>query len=708
MGSVGYMSPEQVRGLAVDHRSDIFSFGSVLYEMLTGKRAFRRDSGAETMTAILKDEPPELVPDTAHPVSPGLERILRHCLEKDPAGRFQSAHDLAFALQALSGSGSTASNVAVLRGPTTRRWLTIAAVAALAALVGAAAVAYLRPSSAPQTATHFSLDLKTPARHLSLSPDGKMLAFVAPDERTGRNVLFVHRIGEESTQQLPGTDGAGYPFWSPDGNQVAFFAGSFLKRIPTSGGVVATIAPALRARGGSWNSDGTILFAPNTGNFITRVPAAGGEPTHVTVPEASTEPSHRWPHFLPDGKHFIFLIPDFSRPRDGLGSLRLGSIDSKEYRRLVAADTNGYYVDPGYIVYGRGNKLNAIRFDPQRLEVIGSPFPIAENAQFIPTINWAEFAVSRNGTLVAVQSVAPQLSQLTWRDRSGKELGSLGPAQLQANPAISPDGSRVAVDATDLRSFNIDVYVFDLHSGTQQRATFTPGEDVHAAWFPDGKSFLHRSFIDKITIQRAFVESTAAPIVVTDFQPLHGALVNDELPEAVLPGNGGYLLTHFDQTGSAINRATFDGKIEPFLPSTTDSVCCAVLSPNGRWVAYTSDESGDNEIYVTTFPAATGKWQVTRSGGNEPRWSRDGKELFFLQTGNQIMAVPVLSGETFRIGTPTPLFVARAREPISSTDEMTYDVTPDGKRFLVNEPIKNANAPPIHVVFNLQSMLKEK
>jgi eukaryotic-like serine/threonine-protein kinase len=703
LGSAGYMSPEQVRGELVDHRTDIFSFGVVLYEMVAGQRAFRRETGAETMTAILKDEPPEFI-DSSQPVSPGLERIMRHCLEKNPADRFQSARDLAFALQTLSGTSVSTTSVAALKRGTSRRWIGYLGTVAITALITALAFMMTKPAE-KTAATHFSLDLKKAARHVAISADGKAIVFAAPDEGSGQTLLFLYHIGEEKPTALAGTEGASYPFWSADAKQIGFFSGDSLKKVELRSGNVNTICAAPLARGGTWNANGVILFAPSTGQTLSRVSSEGGRPEVVLTQNAATEASLRFPHFLPDGKHFLFLIPDFSKPREGLGAMHVGSTDSNTHQKLFDSDSNGYYVDPGYIVYGRSGKLYVIAFNLGKLEVHGTPIPIAEDVQFAPSINWSEFAVSRQGTLVAQSSFSPLLSQLSWIDRTGKEVGKVGEAQLQANPAISPDGTKVAVDRSELKNFNIDIYVYDLRNNTERRITFLPSEDTSAVWMPDGNSLVHRAGGTILQIMRVYLNG-AAPVKLAETA---NTVAEDLVPTSIDAGTGDVLISRQrDQFSVAL--ANVAAPLKEFISENGANICCGVLAPDNKLLAYATDETGTTEIVVTSFPERHGRWQVSRGGGREPRWSRDGKELFFINAKNELSVVQVMraESESLNFSSPQPLFVARKRDQISSTDLFSYDVSPDGKRFLFNQPIKDEYAPPLHVVFNLPRLLESR
>ncbi|MCU1308913.1 MAG: serine/threonine protein kinase [Candidatus Angelobacter sp.] len=693
MGSVGYMSPEQVRGEKVDHRSDIFSFGAVLYEMLTGNRAFQRDTGAETMTAILKDDPPEMVAGSSSAmISPGLQRIVNHCLEKNPGERFQSARDLGFALQALSGSDVSGSKVPPVTSSSSRFRRALPWMAGLALLF--AVGGWLRPRPSAEE-MHFTVSLPVAARDIALSPNGRTLAFVAQDEKTGRSMLFVHAIGSQKIDQLAGTEGASYPFWSPDSKQIAFFTPGKLLRIAPDGGTARTVAPAQLGRGGTWGSAGYILFAPAPAGGLYKVRPEGGTPEQVTKVDSSREYTHRWPYFLPDGKHFIFFVPDLTVVGEGVGELYFGSVDSAEFRRVETADSNASYLPAGYILYARGNKLMVQPFDAKAGTTTGQPAMLTQNLQVVATVFRAELTAAANGTAMFSTGDSWQRSQLTWFDRNGKVTGVVGEPLYQNNPSISPGGDRIAVDAIDSSTFNTDVYVYDVQSGNPTRITFLPVEDTLPIWSHDGK-YLYYSWISITNhLSRIPPNSGGTQEEVTAETNLGRIDPNS------FSSDGTSLVYSFRKNA---NRASIwslhlaDRKAAPILEGNHDFFN-GMISPDGHWLAYVSNESGRDEIYVTSYPGIQGKWQVSRDGGEEPRWRGDGKEIFFLNA-NTVMAVQMMLGEGVNVGVPQSLFSTQFREHISVSDQNSYDVSKDGQRFLVNRYVKPKQIPPMEIVLN--------
>ena len=702
MGTVGYMSPEQVRGDIADHRSDIFSFGAVLYEMLGGKRAFAGDSSVETMTAILKAEPPEISPEAKIP--PGLDRIVRHCLEKNPDDRFQSARDLTFALGALSGSESTAALSAVRPQFRDRRllWL-LAGVAVLA--VAAAGFFASRPKVAAER-MEFSIPVPGEVSHLALSADGSMLAYVMPDEDSGEGILYVQHVGSPIAARLQGTEGAIYPFWSPDNAYVAFFAGTKMKKIPVSGGTPQVLASVLAARGGSWGKKNVIIYAPDAGGPLWRVDTDGTAAAPLTGSfKQASESSHRWPVFLPDGEHFVFWVGDFKeRPDDPTTGVYLSSLAAKEKKLLALARSNPGYAQGQLFYVDDKFALEAVAIDVANAKTIGRPRRIADQVGRNPSTYWGAFTVAENGTTVFHLGNGSPLSRLTWVDRSGTVLGSIGESGNLSNPILSPDGGRITVDVADPRGKNIDVWTFDLQRGTSARFTFDPAEETTGVWSRDGKTIAFRSTADGNILHIKNANGLEKD------RGLLSALANvyDVLPNSWTLDDSQILCTAqlLTSGGSELLLVSVkDGKVTELLPGN-GSKRNGQISPDGKWVAYEADDSGNWEVYISPFPATGGKLQVSRGGGKEPRWRADGKEIFYMDPKGTVLATTVTVEAALATGTPIPLFAAHGRPYISSTDFFTYDVTSDGKRFLVNREQKPAQTPPLNIILNATSESK--
>jgi Tol biopolymer transport system component len=698
MGSVGYMSPEQVRGQSADSRSDIFGFGAILYEMATGQRAFSCETAVETMNAILRSDPPEIDLEKDK-ISPGLERIARHCLEKNPADRFQSARDLAFALTALSGTGATAALRAV-DAPKKHYWLW--ALAGLAALVVLQGIFFaLR---APQTEhvgqQEFAIPLQVEVNHLAISADGTMLVYSTPDETTGKSVLSVQRIGSRTVTKLDGTQGASYPFWSPDNNYVAFFADGKLKKVPVTGGTPQTLALTPNGRGGAWGKQNVIVFAPDAATPLWRVNGDGTNAAQLTrSTDVDADFSHRFPVFLPDGEHFLYWVGNFRNLEDDQESgIYISSLSGNEQKRLLLVHSNPGYAE-GRLVYVNAEKtLVSVALDVKNAKLNGTPKAIGEGVGFQPSTYWAAFTVSDNGTVVYNTSIGATLSQLTWYDREGKELGTLGQAGEMANPALSPDDNFVALDRTDIKAANVDIWIEDVKKGTASRFTFSPAEEVDPVWSRDGKEIAYRSIVKHATVVVKNVRGMEPERVVTE-SAVEGA--QERIPNGWSLDDQTILCTgQLNGAGASLwTVPAAGGQWAPFLNGKA-SYTSGQVSPDGKWVAYASNESGDWEIYVTTFPKATGKWQVSRGGGTEPRWRGDGNEIFYLGARGMLIGVEVSRGERFSTGMPRTLFPFTGRAQISSTDLFSYDVTKDGKRFVVNRYKKAEAVSPLTVVLH--------
>jgi Tol biopolymer transport system component len=699
MGTASYMAPEQVRGEGADPRTDIFAFGAVLYEMLSGVRAFRRDTTAETMTAVLKDDPPELS-SSVRLVSPALERIVRRCLEKSPDQRFQSARDLSFALGALSGT-ETSSVVRATAAP--RRMPLLLWLAAALALVAVAAATWF-VARRPQPTTRMQFALAVPDEmsisHMALSRDGSMLAFVSPEENSALPMLYVQRVGSSSVTLLPGTQGASYPFWSPDGAYVGFFANGKLQKMAISGGTPQVLATVLAGRGGSWGSKGVIIYSPSAESPMWRINAdgTGAAPTTQGIGTAEHQ-SHRWPVFMADGKHFLFWSGNFSNSsNDRFSGIYLGSLDDKG-RKLVTLCHSSFGYDAHNLYYADDQRqLVSVAFDASSGTVSGSTNVVANVVGFQPSTYWSAFAVAQNGTLIYNTSIGAAQSALTWMDRSGKELGRVGDPAIMDNPTLSPDGSRVAVDISDEKANNVDIWIESTTGAGNSRFTFDPSEEVAGVWSRDGKIVAYRMadadgaslYLKPATgLERERKRYTIPTSSMDDIIPNSWPLDDQQILCTRQASSGEYLILLPVAGGEPTRFLTSQG-------SETNGQ----ISPDGKWVAYASDESGNWEIYVTSFPGAAGKWQVSRGGGSEPRWRGDGKEIFYIAPNGMLMAVAVNGESIFATGTPALLFQIRGRAPISSTDVFTYDVAKDGERFLVNRYVKPEHVAPLTILLN--------
>jgi serine/threonine protein kinase/Tol biopolymer transport system component len=706
LGTAAYMSPEQVRGEEVDQRSDLFSLGLIIYEMLRGERAFQRATTAETMTAILKDDVPELGETNAQ-IPPQLERIVRRCLEKQPERRFQTASDLGFALEALSTpSGSRLERSALpAQTESASRWRLfgnawLAWVVAALCLVVALTILYSRRMPAELPA--FRLSIVPPGKiavdTLALSPNGRRLAFAARDA-SGKVILWVRPLDAVEAQPLPGTEQASIssaPFWSPDGRSLAFFAGGKLKKIELDGGTPQTICTAVNGRGGTWNRDGVILFQPALDDTLHRVTAAGGASTPLVLVNSLDQIStYRWPQFLPDGRRFLCY-----HPGGQASGIYAGALDSRELKLVLKINSNAIYVPTGHLVFWREGALLAQPFDADKMQLTGEPVQIAEQVSYSSGIFHAAFSISDNGVL-AYLSGSFHNTQLAWFDRSGKQLGVAAPPGEYLRMALSRDEQRVAFERNDPLTGTSDIWLVQLAHGVTSRLTFHPANEELPIWSPDG---------DRL----AFTSDREGHYNI--YQKLSSGAGDDEL---LLKSSSKKLTTNWSSDGRFILYTEEDHpetkadlwvlpllgarKPEPYLRPPSNEYEGA-FSPNGRWVAYMSDETGVLRIHVQSFPASGGQWQISPGVGRYVQWRQDGKELYYLSGDGKLMAVEVKTDATFEVGVSRALFDLRTEAGVGS--RRPYAVARDGQRFLVNMPVDESNATPITVVLNWAAEMK--
>ena len=703
VGTVGYMSPEQVRGKQIDHRSDIFSLGAVLYEMLSGQRAFHKDSAVETLNAILKEEPTELL-TTTRTVAPALERVVWHCLEKSPERRFQSAGDVAFALESLSGVSSASSQETLVGVPALRstptwtreRLIWMSACALLLVLMAVFAVAYFFRAKTNAHPVRFTLanpDKTTSPAHVTISPDGLRVVFVAGNA-DGKQGLWVRSLDSLIAQPLTSTDGASCPFWSPDSRFIGYFANGKLFKIAAAGGRPQGLCDVAEGRGGAWNRDGIILFSGPDG--LHRITAQGGTPTLATKID-SKEEAHRWPYFLPDGRHFIFLADAETTENH---HIRLGSLDSQETQILFGAVTRIAYAPPGYLLYVSQGALVAQPFDAEKLKVTGDPTTIAEHIAEEGDNHEFDFSVSDNGVL-AYQSGSPN-SELVWFDREGKKLGSVGEPDAYASIALSSDGRRVATGLFDADGRFSDIWLFDLaRNGSRSRLTFDPQSDGDPIWSPDGTRIAFDS--NRAGDGHTHLYLTSAGGTGND-QRVSSADA-DEFPSSWSHDGQNILLVRFAGAHAGVWLFPLGGDHEPksLLQSSDFDQVSGVFSPDGHFIAYVSTESGRGEVYVQDFPLSGRKWTISSAGGWFPVWRGDGKELFYLTTDGKVMSAEIKPGAVLESGVPRQLFQTRIKINSGTTP---YDVTTDGARFLIKVPAEANNLAPMTIVLNWTSDLK--
>jgi eukaryotic-like serine/threonine-protein kinase len=666
--------------------------------MASGKRAFRRETTAETMTAVLKEDPPELN-DAGYPISPALDRIVRRCLEKTPDQRFQSSKDLSFALSALSGTdSSTRLQIAETQHKLPLLlWASIAGALFLA--IGLTWLFARRPAVAERM--QFAIPLSGEVSHFALSPDGTSLAFVSPEEETGIPMVSVQRIGTAVANVLAGTQGASYPFWSPNSSYLGFFANGKLMKIAVTGGTPQALATVESARGGSWGSRDVIVFAPDSGSPLWRVNADGTGAAPLTDHIFNgLEQSHRWPMFLPDGHHFLFWAGNFGNVSDDRQSgIFLSSLDGKEKEFVILAHSS-FGLSTDRLFYADDQRhLVSIAFDNRKGTISGNSVIVANSVAAQPSTYWAAVTASSSGTVIYDTETGASLSVLTWMDRSGKVLGRVGEPAVQCNPTLSADGTRVAVDISDQKANNVDIWFLSTNGAGNSRFTFDPAEEVDPVWSRDGAQLAYRSAGGAgAGFGSLFLKPTSGLEHEKSLLKIQAS--DDLVPNAWAPGDKQILITHESPEGYHLELVPREGGKSTPLQKDRGNQVNGQISPDGKWMAYASDESGTYEIYVTTFPAGAGKWQVSRGGGTEPRWRGDGKEIFYLAPAGMMTAVPVSTVGAFSTGTPTSLFQFHGRAAISSTDLFSYDVTKDGKRFLVNRYVKPERITPLTIVLN--------
>ena len=716
VGTFQYMSPEQLEGKDTDARSDIFSLGSVLYEMLTGRPAFEGKSGFSIASAILEKEPEPL--PSIKPMTPSsLDRVIKRALAKDPEERWQSARDLGLELKWIANEGRQVTGTANLAGDRRRRERIAWGVAALLGLgVLALAALFIPRSQTPVQTVRLVSDIGADAKlyagygtSSALSPDGTRLAFVASSSDE-KHRLYVRPLDQLQATVLPGTEGAESPFFSPDDRWLGFFADGKLKKTAVEGGAAITLCDAPSGRGGTWSEDGSIVFAPDIRSALFRVSSSGGIPEPLTtLDRAAGEVTERWPQYLPGGKALLFTSNTHGGNYED-AEITAYSIPSKQRKKLLSGGYFGRYLPTGQLIYMHEGTVFAVPFDLAHLQVSGSPVPILEGVSSTTGAGSVQLSFSENGTLSYIPGHGGfPLVSLYWLDRQGKFTPIRQKAGDYYEPAFSPDGKRLAIQ------MDSDIWVYDLARDTSTRLTFD-GNNRYPLWTPDGLRITYAHFakageVGASNIYWTHADGTGSPLPLTNSS-------SRKFPSSWHPS--GKLLLFEDIAPDGKNRAfTLDvrsdekqgwkaGEIKP-LSDSSSVLARWSFSPDGRWLAYMSNESGQWEVYVRAFAASGGKWQVSTAGGLNPKWSRTGKELFFSTPDNRVMVVPyTVSGDSFSPGRPQLWSSGQFTDRLGMVN---YDVYPDGKRVAVlKTPIGTEDVSPskFAFVFNFFEELRQK
>ncbi len=706
LGTFQYMAPEQLEGREADARSDLFAFGAVLYEMATGKKAFSGKSQASLIGSILRDDPPA-ISEISPMAPPALNRVVKTCLAKDPEDRFQTAHDVKLQLQWIAEGGSQAgfpAPVVALRKNRERLAWAVAAAAIIAA--GLATFGYLRRAPAegfrirsflmPPDKSEFDV-LAENCGSLTISPDGRQITFPARGA-DGKTLLWIQSLGDLAARPIPGTEGATFPFWSPDGRFLAFFADGKLQKVDISGAPPLPLCEAPNGRSGAWNRDGVILFSPDSTTELYRVPAAGGAAKPATALDAARgETTHRWARFLPDGRHFLYLAGSHGTgTKSESNAVFVGALDTKERTLLLQARSNVIYAS-GYLLYIRESILLAQRFDPGSLRLSGDPIPIAEGVQYDPSFFRGVFAASDNGLLLYATGAAATKARLRWFDRAGKPLSEpFGEPAEYASLGLARDGKRFAAAINDPTTGMPSIWIFD-ERGVRTRLTFG-GLTDNPVWSPDGSRIAYQR-LEKQAID-AYVKPTGGGKEEVLFHSDNSVVPTDWSPDGRLLALD--VMARGGKTRSDVWILPLSGDRKPYAFLASEFVeRSASFSPDGRWVSYVSNESGRPELYVVPFPGPGGKWQVSTSGAVGGAFFKEGREILYGNLEGEAMSVEVKAGPAgLQIGAPKVLFKLPPVQAIA--------VTPDGERFLLAVPPEAGRTSRVALVTNWAAGLEKK
>jgi eukaryotic-like serine/threonine-protein kinase len=711
VGTLQYMAPEQLEGKEVDARTDIFAFGAVVYEMATGKGAFEGKTQASVIGAIMSIDPP-LMSSLQPMTPPALDRVVKKCLAKEPDDRWHAAKDLCDELKWIAESGSQAGAVTAPAAPAWKDWrktLVWAAASLLACAIIGITVWILKPVP-PRPVTRFTLSLPPDqqlagldALAIALSPDGTRLAYVAT--QNGAQQIYLRAMDSSEIRLIPGTEGARAPFFSPDGQWVGFFADNKLRKVSLSGGVPVTLCDApgnSLSVSASWGVDDNIVFHSGTTTGLQQVSATGGTPKLLTAPDSKKgETAHRFPEFLPGGKTVLFAAGQSAAANFNNARVVVRSQQTGETRDLIGG-TYARYAPTGHLVYAQAGTLMAMPFDPQRLAVTGTSVPVLESVLQSPGSGVAQYSFSNTGSVAYVPGGLQGVQRkLVWVDRKGTEQPLPAPSHPYRTPRLSPDGRRVVVAISDQLGANL--WLYDLTRDTLTRLTFGRTANATPIWTPDGKRITFGSTRAGSSASNAFwqpADGSGSAEALTTFGE-NGHNMGSWSPD-------GQVLS-FEEINPVTRRDVWvytlsDRKAHPFL-NTQFNETAPEFSPDGRWLAYASDESGRYEIYVQPYPGPGGKWQISTEGGTEPRWIRNG-EIFY-RSGTKMMAVDTKLKPTFSADKPKMLFEGQYVPSLATMHN--YDVSPDGQRFLMVKDSEQATlSTQINVVLNWFEELKQK
>jgi WD40 repeat protein len=685
VGTAAYMAPEQIDGRRVDERTDVFAFGVVMYEMIAGTRAFPGDKRTGLLVTILARDPVPIT-DFVPSIPRALARAISKCLAKDPDERWQTAQDLVDELRWIDRSWEELLPAQERRRRQSRR-RAIAVAAAAAMFLAGVALGWLRGRRVEEhPVVRFAMVPPNGGQvtDIAVSPDSRRIVTAVSDEH-GVQQLWMRAVDAADAQPLPGTAGAFSPFWSPDGEWIAFFADGQLRRVPAGGGPVQTVCAARQGRGGSWGSSGTIVFAPDIVGTLAKVPAGGGTPVPVTTLDtARLEDSHRRPHFLPDGRHFLYAARSTKRENS---AVYIASIDGGDRLRLLGVEAGAAYAEPGYVFYlreGTGGAVMALPFDARQLRATGEPFVADDRVPF----DIASFAMSSTGLLA--YTVEPG-SQYVWFDRSGKMLSAAMPTGQYGPVALSPDGRYAAVRRT--LQGNFDIWVTDLTRSTTSRLTSNAAVEDNPVWSPDGDRILFSSTRD--ATQSIYSASAGGGGAETQLFSRDKSIT----PEDWSTDRRFLLFAQDDPiTLGDVWALPLDDRAGAFPLLRSEFIeTQARFSHDARWIAYVSNESGRWDVYAQAFPRSNGKYPISANGGAQPQWRRDDRELFYVDARGMMMSVPMTSGATLEAGHAQPLF----KTPLwDYAMPARYGVAPDGQRFLINVRINDERAKALNVVVN--------